>query len=329
MVKHAKSPAGRGDRGAQGARAWPLAIGLVGLLALGAVYWLYSYLQRPATSADPVPAPVAAAVAPAPASGPRELNPAGLLAGHSSDWRVARLQGNRAILVIEFPNLREQGAAMNRIAALLEKAGAPRDRVLDDLELQQLIVRNGDNAQTFYQGHDYSAVGLARFYMLARRQGLTLGAQELRLEKELLSAGLLGATAAGLEARGEQALISFSATQDDDPTTPIDEGLDARRRESVLQHELSHGEFFTNAAYREHCWRFWREALGERERAILRKYLVGLDYDPANEELLVNEMQALLMHTNDTRAFNARSVGVSETVLDGWRAKFREGQPTR
>lgn len=313
------------------ARRWPTLLGLSGALVLAAGIPLYSYLHRPPAGADPAPVAISTpARAPdSPASGPRELNAAQLLAGHSSDWRVARLQGNRAILVIEFPNLREQGAAMNRIAALLEKAGAPRDRVLDDAELQRLIVRNGDNAQTFYQGHDYSAVGLARFYNQARRQGLTLGPQEQRLEKELLGAGLLGATATGLEARGEQALISFSATQEDDPATPIDEGLDARRRESVLQHELSHGEFFTSATYRAHCWRFWRERLNERERAILRKYLVGLDYDPANEELLVNEMQALLMHTNDTRAFNAQSVGISEALLSEWRARFREGQSTR
>ena len=60
-----------------------------------------------------------------------------------------------AVMVLQFPNLAEQGAAMNRIAALIEKAGAPRDRVLSDTELHLLITGSGDNAQTFYQGFTF------------------------------------------------------------------------------------------------------------------------------------------------------------------------------
>ena len=54
-----------------------------------------------------------------------------------------------------------------------------------------------------------------------------------------------------------------------------------------------------------------------------------MNYDPANEDLLVNEMQALLMHTPDTRAFGARVLGVSDAQLNDMRARFRKGMPQR
>ena len=123
---------------------------------------------------DAPAAPASAKALPLPAIESRPLSIPELLAGNSRDWRVARLRENRQILVIEFPNLAEQGAAMNRLAALLEKAGTPRDRVLSDRELTALIARNGDNAQTFYGGHDYEGAAMARFFRLATAQGQVL-----------------------------------------------------------------------------------------------------------------------------------------------------------
>ena len=250
-----------------------------------------------------------------------------LLDRRTTDWQIARLRGNPAVLVIEFPNLAEQGAAMNRIAALLEKAGAPRDRVLNDAALAELIRRHGDNPQTFYQGHNYVAEQLARFYTLAARQGQSLNAQEERLRKTLVDAHVLGRDGDATIAQGLQAVVSYTATQRDDPTTRMDESIDDRRRESVLRHELSHGLYFTNRAYRDHCWRFWRERLTEDERERLRRMLVRLNYDGANEDLIVNEAQAFLMHTPDDRAFNAASLGITERQLSDLRRRFMQGAP--
>lgn len=256
------------------------------------------------------------------APGPRPLTIAELLAGHSKDWRVARLQENPAVLAIEFPSLADQGAAMNRVAALLEKADAPRDRVLADVELAALIARTGDNSQTFYQGHDYEGAGLARFYALVQQQGQPLNAQEVRLRRVLLSSGLLVETPEGLRPQGTQAVITFTATQADDPSTPVDEMVDERRRESVLRHESSHGRFYTRPGYREHCRRFWREALTEPQRELMRRYLAGRGYDRRDEDLMLNEAQAFLMHTPDTRAFNAEGVGIPDAVLSDLRTRF-------
>ena len=325
--------------------AWQL-IGAIGLLALFALALFAWFGSRPAAlhwpmdlvhlGADPSSAPAeAAATATAPTASPSDtvipaqptLGLSEWLAGHAEDWRAARLQENPAVLVIEFPSLAEQGLTMNRMAALLEKADAPRDRVLSDAELAALISRSGDTLQTFYQGHDYDGAGLARFYALVQRQGLSLSTGELRLRQLLLDQGLLAETPSGLQPQGTQAVITFTATQKDDPSTPADETIDARRRESVLRHEASHGLFYTRAAYREHCRRFWRDVLSEAQRAQFRGFLARMGYDQRNDELMLNETQAFLMHTPDTRAFNAQAVGLSESALTELRNRFWRSLP--
>jgi hypothetical protein len=217
---------------------------------------------------------------------------------------------------------------MNRAAAFLEKADAPRDRVLGDSELATLIARHGDNAQTFYQGHDYTADQLARFFATARRQRQALNPQEERLLHLLLLKKVLAGQGPAYIAQGLQAIVTYTAIQSDDARTPQDETIDARRRESVLLHELSHGLFLTNAAYRRHCWQFWRDRLSADERARFRRLLSSMHYDLGNEELLVNEMQALLMHTPDERAFSAASLVLGQAQLDSLRSRFRRGMPT-
>jgi hypothetical protein len=263
----------------------------------------------------------------------RPLSLSEFLAGNSQDWRVARLKENPAVLVIEFPSLAAQGAAMNRMAALLEKADAPRDRVLDDAALAALIARNGDNSQTFYQGHDYDGDGLSRFYALVDKQSQALTGEEARIRHVLVEQGLLTETPEGVRPVGTQAVITFTAIQTDDPATPADETIDERRRESVLRHEISHGRFYTRPVYREHCRRFWRETLSEPQREGFRRYLATLGYDRRDEELMLNEAQAFLLHTPDTRAFNAQGVGIPEEVLAElrtvfWRTLPREARET-
>lgn len=282
--------------------------------------------QRAASAPASTPTATVATGAAAPIEIP-QLEVRELLQQRAQDWRAARLRGNPAVLVIEFPSLKEQGAAMNRAAALIEKSGAPRDRVLGDAELQALITRQGDTAQTFYQGHNYVAEQLARFYALSARQGQPLTGQEQRLKRLLVDAHALAGDGEATAAKGLQAVISFTAAERDSPGTAIDETIDERRRESVLRHELSHGLFFTSREYRDHCWRFWRDRLSHEEREALRSMLARLHYDPGNEELMVNEAQAFLMHTPDERAFNAASLGVSAAKLADLRKRFLAGAP--
>lgn len=301
-------------------------LGLIALLvALLGLALMRVWLTWPGqTSSHAAPALAVTTPTPTPVALPTAVNSklaglasvsvAQLLAGWSgenaADWRVARLQGNAAVLVIEFPTLLVQGQTFNRAAALLEKTGGLRQQLLTDKELAALLVKSGDNTETFFLGHDYTANGLARFFNQAERQFIVLNLQELRLRQLLLDASILKNQAGRYSAQGEQAVISFTSVQLDNPTTPQDETVDALRRESVLQHELSHGEFFTNPAYQQRSWNHWRNALTEAERRMFRHLLAGMGYDAGNEELMVNETQALLMHTPDERAFGPANLGM-------------------
>jgi hypothetical protein len=243
-------------------------------------------------------------------------------------WRAWRFKSNPAVFVIEFPSLHEQGMAMNRMAALFEKRHAPRDRVLNDSELAALVQRSGDSTASFYQGHDYPAARVARFFTLAAAAQTALNRQERQLLAKLQDAGAIAGDAhTGFSAPGTQAVVSFTALQADDPTTAADETIDPVRRQAVLRHELSHGEYFTNPSYRAHSHTFWSRRLSAKERATWKRYLASLDYDPADEDLMANETQAMLMHTPDPQAFNAGVLGISDNALAAMRARFRTGEP--
>ncbi len=251
-----------------------------------------------------------------------------LQAAPSAEWQWWRYKDNDAVLVIEFPDLREQGMAMNRLAAMFEKRGGRRDRLLTDTEMTQLLRRSGDSVGSFYQGHDYRAVDLARFFSLAASQAARLNPQEERLRELLVDTAVMQPAAnGGYTALGVQAVISFTAVQADNPSTPLNEQVDSLRRETVLRHELSHGEFFTDPAYRDYCVAFWQRSLSDAQRRTFRRYLESIGYDPNDEELMANETQAYLMHTPDPRAFNAAVLGMSEKALDTLRMRFRAHEP--
>lgn len=226
---------------------------------------------------------------------------------------VFRFASNRRVLVLDFSSLLEQGLMLNRVAALVEKAGLPRDRVLNDNELEAAILAAGDTMETYYIGHDYQAADLNRFFVLADRDGVRLRPQEDWLRQVLRQEGLLGPDARG-------ALISV-------PQAGAGHGVDAAMRAGILRHELSHAEFFTSRDYAEYVRRFWRDSLGDEGQSAFRRYLATQGYDPANEDLMANETQAYLMHTTDPRLFSAASLGVAVEVLGRWQAEFLLGMP--
>jgi len=304
------------------------------LLAAGLLIGRWQRAPAPAASAAAAAPAVAPLAGPAPqgilpAAAPDDFptfTPAQLRAEQAApdDWLVHRLAGAPQVLVVEFASLSTQGRALNRVAALVEKRGGARDRVLGDAELQALIAHGGDTEASYFLGHDYRARDLARFYTLAAAQGVALNADELRLRTLLERARLINATAPGRYAGADPgAFVSFGAA------TPAAARavarVDAARRASIMAHELSHGRFFTDAVYREHCAFFWHQLLTEPERAAWRRYLAEQGYDPANEELMVNETQALLMHTPDARDFSAAALHWSDAELEGLRERFRLG----
>jgi len=252
-----------------------------------------------------------------------------ILGARSVQTAVYRLRENPRIIVVDFATLAEQGQMMNRLAALIEKTGAPRDRVLAEGELTALIQAEGSSAATFYIGHDYAAPALARFYSLASFERQSLNEAEVRLRDLLLALGVIVARGAEGYAPGEPqvAVVTTVQLQRDDPATPQNETIDASLRATILHHEVSHGEFFTNEAYRRYCEWFWRARLTGKERDLFRAMLSKSGYNEDDETLMINEMQAHLMHTPDPRAFSAGRLCVSEAQLAELRQRFMAGNP--
>ncbi|MGG5820937.1 hypothetical protein [Falsiroseomonas sp. HW251] len=278
--------------------------------ALFAGAWLaWQFLgARPATLAPAV----AVVVAPAPDPFP-EASEAAILASAAPQLRAWRLAANPSILVLDFPTLAEQALMLNRLAALVEKTGLPRDRVLDDAALDQAVRADGSSAETFYYGHNYRAADIARFFVLADRDGIRLNAAEERLRAMARDAGWLGVASNG-------ALVSI-------PHAGAEPWLDQRARAAMLRHELSHGEFFTNPAYAAAVWRLWREMLTEPERVRLRALLANANYDPAIDEVMANEAQAFLFHTPDERFFTPGTAGLGSERYASLRAAFIAAMP--
>ncbi len=302
--------------------AWLAAV-MLAIMTGGLGAWFF-HEQIPA--APPPVAEVKPPLQPAPA-GPRVIDArlSQILAVRHIGTTIYRPSENPRVLVIDFPSLTEQARAMNRLAALIEKDGAPRDRLLSDAEMAALT----HNAATYYFAHDYAAKSLAKFFSMAESEPEALNGQEKDLLTLLLAAHVLDRAPGGGYAPGtpEMAVISLVQPQADDPATPEDETVDPALRDTMLRHEMSHGEFFTNEAYRKHCERFWRERLTESERKLFRDYLSRHGYDPQDEILMINEAQAYLMHTPDPRAFSADVLRVTKAQLLDMQRRFMDPQP--
>jgi hypothetical protein len=226
---------------------------------------------------------------------------------------VFRFKPNPRILVLDFASLREQGRMLNRAAALVEKTGLPRDRLLGDAELETAVRAAGDTVETFYYGHDYGAASLVRFFSLADRENVRLSDEEQALHRLLAREGWFGPKPRG-------GLITI-------PQVGADEHVTKRARATILHHELSHGEYFTNPAYAAFVHRFWKQTLTEAEREQIRSRLHSLGYDPAQDDLMENEAQAYLMFTDDAAFFTPDMIGMSSRRLAELRSGFHRSMP--
>ncbi|MBW8268813.1 hypothetical protein [Caldovatus aquaticus] len=297
---------------------------MAGLAIAAGALWLGQRGPPPGAGVAPggvspaagVPAPPPAALpgrAPPQAdAGPPLLGEAEILAHRAAVPTLLRLAVNPRVFVLDFPDLASQGAALNRVAALVEKAGLPRDRLLTDSELAAAIARSRDTPETWYYGHDYRGRDLERFFALADRDGIALNPLESWVRAQFEHARRL------VPEGEEVALISIAA-----PGPRMTEAL----RAAILRHEIGHGHFFTLPAYAAHVRRVWREGFTEAERAAFRRFLGAEGYDTEDEDLMMNEAQAYLIHTPDPQIFNAGLLGLPEAQVARMRALMRAGAP--
>lgn len=242
-----------------------------------------------------------------------------------TDLKIYEWQHNSKIIILDFPDLYQQGAMFNRIVALIERIGVPRDRVFNNQELTQYIRSVGRTAATFAFGNDFQVSELVVFFNLAETGNIALNDEEKWLRNFLLSRHWIHHTSGFYQLTlPNRIILSIPQQQAATTTTPP---VTALARETILRHELSHGEYFSNQAYANYCRYFWQTVLSEQERQLFRRFLSANAYDPRQEEIMINEMQAYLMHTPDPRGFNAYKLGVSEEIIQQWREKFMQGNP--
>jgi len=232
----------------------------------------------------------------------------------ASDPTVFRFALNPKILVLDFASLLEQGRMLNRVAALVEKSGLPHDRVLTSFEIAAAIRASGDTVETFYYGHDYDARSVIRFFALADRDNIRLVSEEDRMGRLIRQAGWF-------EPNARAALISI-------PQVGANEHVTRAGRATILHHELSHGEYFTNPTYVAFVHRFWTQTLTATERDRIRRFLHSEGYDQDLEEVMENEAQAYLMFTDGAEFFTPEMIGMSQARLAELRNGFFRAMPS-
>lgn len=226
---------------------------------------------------------------------------------------VFRFRDDPKILVFDCPSLREQGLMFDRIAALVEKAGAPKHHVLTEAQFKTVLARTHQTVGSYYYGNDYDAAALRRFYRLARKDGVMLTAQEKRLETIVRRAGFLARGAVG-------AVISL-------PRAGPGRKVGLRARAVILRHELSHGAYYTDAAYRRFVHHFVSQAMTATERQDFVTFLGREGYDTQEHWLMVNETQAYLVFTPDREFFRASAVDLPRATVAALRQHFIATMP--
>jgi hypothetical protein len=238
--------------------------------------------------------------------------------------QVFSYPGRQPIFVIDFPTLSGQGRMFNRVGALVERMGVGRARVLDDKELVRFIHSIGKNELTFAYGNDFLVSELVVFFNLAEQGHTLLNQEERALRMFLYEQGLVRERFGFIQAVRPNSVILSIPQEKADGTEPAVSRL---ARLTILTHEVSHAEYYTNPLYRNWCRKFWIEVLNERQRSNLRSFFSKAGYDAGNEDLMINESQAYLLYTPDPRAFSARMVGMGEPELQELRNMFLKGFP--
>jgi hypothetical protein len=261
----------------------------------------------------PVPAPQVPAIAPPEEFRFETADEAQIRDHIPTGLSLFRFALNPNIVVLDFASLHAQGRMLNRVAALIEKAGLPRDRVLNDAELDAAIRAGGDTVETFYYGHDYSAAELARFFAMADKDGVTLNPEEEMLRLILRQ---LRWFAPGVNA----GLISI-------PKVGANEQVTYAAHSTILHNGLAQAEYFSNPAYALFVHQFWADALTQAERDGVRRFLGSEDYDISLDALVEDNMQAYLMFSRDPDFFTPAMVGMTTARLSGLQDVFLHSMP--
>lgn len=282
---------------------------------------------EPAKTAEVAPEPVVS-VAPVPEPAPpRILSREEVFQAKAADRAFYRLDDDARVLVLDMPNVEDQSRVFGRLVIFIERASAPRHRILSVPEVKKWRIANKETLATLTIGNNIRANDFALFFNTARFQNEPITEDEKWLLDRLLEFGVLREAASGLvSVEPEQIVISAPqvSTVDGCPACVITQS----RRELILRHELAHARFVTDQVYRNYVWWFWHNVMTASQRSSVSKYLQALGYDLNAPDLLVNEMQAFLIHTPESEYFSSRAAGFTQSQFTGLHAAFREKYPS-
>lgn len=231
------------------------------------------------------------------------------------------LAGEPHVLVVDLPDLQWQGAVFGRIVAFLERAGAPRTRILSAAEFRHWLDSSSQRSELLTLGNNLEALNLARFYNTASLQGEPLTQHERWLLDELLRFGVLQKGRRGFVPSEPPSIVLTL------PGVSTVEGCAAcaitpHSRQLIFEHEYGHAVYFGDVFLQQYTEWFWFNRISLALRSRVQRFLAARGYDSNQLPLVLNEFYAYLIHTEDALLFKPSDWGLSEAELKSIRTDF-------
>ena len=234
------------------------------------------------------------------------------------------LKGNERTVVLDFPTTLAQARMFGRVILFIERDGTSTTRVMTVAEVQKWLVKNTKTLDTLTMGNNIRASEFARFFNTARLQEEPFTTDERELYDWLLQMQLLREEELGVSVvEPETIVVSVPQISTIQGCAPC--SVSAEQRRVTVEHEFSHARFATDIPYQNYVGWFWSNVMSTVVRSKFTQFLRKRGYDTSIRELVINEMQAFLMHTPNPAAFNATDVGMTEAELTELRQRFQAG----
>lgn len=284
--------------------------------------------KKPGTATTATAAVAGALAAPLSLNALKRLSREEIQSTTSDSFSMYVLRDNERTLVLDFPNIREQGRMFARLILFIERAGTPKTRVMTVSEVQKWLAQNAASIDSLTVGNNMKTGELARFFNSARFQGEPITVHEQRLYEALVQLQLLREEDAGVAVVDPERIL-VSVPQASSVSGCASCTVSPAARAVILQHELSHARFATDTVYQNYAIWFWANVMSLAQRDKFQRFLRTRGYDSTIGELCANETQAFLMHTPDPRMFAAADVGMTDAELAELRQRFQEGLAPR
>ena len=191
------------------------------------------------------------------------------------------------------------GPATHASFSCASSAAAQRDALgrasvfLEDLDDASRVVDRLPSGQrggvANYSGHNMRLGDLARFDAACRAANKPLWPAERALVEALVDAGALAPRDASGALRVADRRPGFEPC-----VAAVARSSDKAEVRDALLHEAMHMVFYRDERYAARCLEWWRSEATDAERDAWIAFLRNLRYDIANEELVVNELQAYM-----------------------------------